>query len=532
MTSSRDLLQAIPPAIRASLGLALAIALAGTVSILLRQDSNWDLMNYHLYNAWAFVHGRHGLDWAPAQLQSYHSPFLDLPFYALLAAGAPPRLIAFALAVPTGIAWYCYARIVGVLFADAPEATRTPAKAAAVAIGVTAPMAVSLIGTTMNDWYVAAFVLAALWLLVRDGEPLAARTRTLVLAGLLVGAGAGLKLTGAIYGLGLLAALLVAHGSARARLRATLVAGAAMGVAFAATAGPWMWLMWTRYANPLFPYFNDVFRSPWADPVSFSATRFGPASAPEWLAFPFLLLVKVEGYVSEPAFRDARPALLYTLALVALAVAVVRRARPGAAAAPAPAGNAAAWRFVLAFFVASFVAWAALYRIWRYLVPLELLAGALIAGLVVRLAPPKRVVAMLAVAFVAVAATAQFPTWWRQRFESAFLTVAMSPVKPGALVLLVNPEPMSYVLPSFPPDARFAGLVSNFNDPDRTNRLQQTIAAAIRDHRGPLYALAIPPGRDLGADALAKVGLVRQSCAEIRTNLRASPLDLCELRRT
>jgi hypothetical protein len=107
----------------------------------------------------------------------------------------------------------------------------------------------------------------------------------------------------------------------------------------------------------------------------------------------------------------------------------------------------------------------------------------------------------------------------------------MPPVKPDALVLSVSDEPMAYVLPSFPADARFLGLVSNFNDPDRTNLLQRTIAATIREHRGPLYALAVPPGRDVGAGALAKMGLERTACATITTNLRVSPLELCELRR-
>ena len=317
---------------RGWLGLALAIVLAGVASILLRQDSNWDLQNYHLYNAWAYVHDRFGLDWAPAQLQSFHSPYLDLPFYALLAGDVPPRLIAFALAIPTGVAWYCFARIAAVLFGDLPDPLRMRAIVAAIAIGVTAPMSVSLIGLTMNDWYTAAFVLPAVWLLVAAGDPLAARLRTLAAAGLLVGAGAGLKLTGSIYGVGLVVALLAAHGSVRARLRAAAAAGAGAALAFALTAGPWMLTMYERYANPLFPYFNDVFRSPWADPVSFSASRFGPTSAGEWLAFPFVLLWKLEGYVSEPEFRDARPALLYALALAAVVAAVVRRTR----AAPAP----------------------------------------------------------------------------------------------------------------------------------------------------------------------------------------------------
>ena len=155
-------------------GLALAIALAGIASILLRQDSNWDLQNYHLYNAWAYVHGRFGLDWAPAQLQSFHSPYLDLPFYALLAADTPPRVIAFALAIPTGVAWYCFAHVAAVLLADLPDPLRLRAWIVAVALGVTAPMPVSLIGLTMNDWYTAAFVLAAVWIVVAAGDPLAA----------------------------------------------------------------------------------------------------------------------------------------------------------------------------------------------------------------------------------------------------------------------------------------------------------------------------------------------------------------------
>ena len=210
-----------------------------------------------------------------------------------------------------------------------------------------------------------------------------------------------------------------------------------------------------------------------------------------------------------------------------------------AARSPAPWGGPGtrrgqpdAWRFIAAFFVASFVVWAIFYRIFRYLIPLELLAGALIVFLLIRIVPRKRVPIALAAAVLLVIVTAKFPTWWRQKFEDHFLTVQMPAVKPGALVLLVSGEPMSYVLPSFPGDARFAGLANGFSDPSRTNRLQQSIAALIRDHRGPLYALAVPPERDEGGAALAKMRLARASCALIRTNLRVSPLELCELRRT
>jgi len=521
----------IPAAATPWLGLALALVLAGVASIALRQDSSWDLQNYHLYNAWAFIHDRFGLDWAPAQLQSFYSPFLDLPFYALVAADLPPRAIAFALAIPTGVAWYFFARLAAHLFAGLPAQARTPAIAAAMTLGVTAPMSVSLIGLTTNDWYSAAFVMSALWLVVRDAEHRPMPAMTLLAAGALVGAGAGLKLTGTIYGVGLVAAVLTLPGALRDRMRAAAVTGGAVALAFAFTAGPWMYVMYERYGNPLFPYFNQIFRSPWADPVAYSATRFGPASMPEWLVFPFALLWKLEGYVSEPEFRDARPALLYALALAALCVGLWRRIAKSGVDAPRGIVAEPAWRFLGAFFLASFAAWAVLYRIFRYLVPLELLAGVFITYFLLRLVPARRVPVVLAVVVLVAIVSAKFPTWWRQKFEDRFLTVEMPAVKPDALVLLVSAEPMSYVLPSFPADARFAGLVSNFNDPGRTNRLEQKIAALIRDHGGALYALAVPPGRNVGADALATMGLQRDSCRLIRTNLRVSPLELCELRR-
>src|SRR6266851_7095367 len=102
-----------------------AMLLAGTASVvLLRQDVNWDLQNYHFYNAWAFVHGRLGWDLAPAQLQTFHNPLLDLPFYGMVAADWRPRLIGFVMALPAGIGAFFLARIVLLLFRDLPASER------------------------------------------------------------------------------------------------------------------------------------------------------------------------------------------------------------------------------------------------------------------------------------------------------------------------------------------------------------------------------------------------------------------------
>ncbi len=38
--------------------LVLCLIVGGTVSVLLGQDANWDLKNYHLYNPFAFLNDR------------------------------------------------------------------------------------------------------------------------------------------------------------------------------------------------------------------------------------------------------------------------------------------------------------------------------------------------------------------------------------------------------------------------------------------------------------------------------------------
>src|SRR5437870_527678 len=101
------------------------IAAAGAGSLLLGQDANWDLQNYHYYNPWAWWHGRiFTQDLAAAQIQTFHNPLLDLPFYWMVTAGWAPRVIAFVLAVPAGIAAFFLCKLLLLMFGDLPRAQR------------------------------------------------------------------------------------------------------------------------------------------------------------------------------------------------------------------------------------------------------------------------------------------------------------------------------------------------------------------------------------------------------------------------
>src|SRR6266567_2937612 len=183
--------------------LAALLVAGGFSAFVLRQDASWDLRNYHFYNAWAFVHDRLGWDLAPAQLQTFFNPLLDLPFYWMVAAGWPPRLIAFVIALPAGVGAFFLAKILMLLFAGVRGKARWGFAALAFAIGITASGPVSLLGLTMNDWPGTALIILALWLLLRRNERDAAAWGSFASAGLIAGIASGLKLTNAPYAAGL-----------------------------------------------------------------------------------------------------------------------------------------------------------------------------------------------------------------------------------------------------------------------------------------------------------------------------------------
>jgi hypothetical protein len=71
----------------------------GVLSVHLGQNADFDLRNYHLYNAFQFLHDRFYLDLNAAGYQSFFNPLLDVPYYTLATVALPnaPRLVAFIM---------------------------------------------------------------------------------------------------------------------------------------------------------------------------------------------------------------------------------------------------------------------------------------------------------------------------------------------------------------------------------------------------------------------------------------------------
>lgn len=507
---------------------------AGVASLALGKDVNWDLKNYHFYNPYAFLNGRLAWDAAPAQVQSYLNPLGDLPFYGLVKAHARPRVIAVLMASTTAIAAYFLLRLAALMFSGLPRREWLFAIAATGAIGLTGAAGTAVIGSTMNEWPSAALLIAALYYASRSliaGDP--HRARGFALAGLLAGCAVGLKLTYGVFGVALVAAMALA-GPDRIALRRAGVVTAFMLAGFLATYGWWAAILWREFGNPFFPMFNGIFKSPWWEPVSFFDRNWGPRSVWQAIFFP-MVFAQHSRLVGEVAFRDWRLAVLMVVAALAGLKWIWHRLRasrePPAAASPS---LGPAWRMLSIFTGVAYLVWMKVFGIYRYLVPLELLAGLLVvAGALYLLRGVKLRWVAIAVLAILLVGTTRRHGWGRIDFGKRYFEVTAPGLPPDSLVIVGFSHPMAYAIPFFRPDARFVNPASNFLDDGQANLLRRRIEEVVRDHAGPIYSLDHQAPLPKSKSTLESLGLARGAspCEVVRSNMDTDAMQVCRLRR-
>jgi hypothetical protein len=386
----------------------------------------------------------------------------------------------------------------------------------------------------MNEWPSAALAMAALWLASRaalEGE--ASHRRAFVAAGLLMGFAAGLKLTYGAFALGLAASAL-AFGTAGERLRRAAVAGAFIAIGFLLAYGWWGWTLWREFANPFFPYFNAIFHSPWWEPIDFYDTAYGPRGWRQWIFFP-IYFAQRSLVTSQVAFRDYRLATLMVVAVMAWLVSRYHNLRENPAApAPAPAPVANAWRLLAIFTLVSYAAWLKLFAQYRYLVPLDLLSGALIVACVTYVIARGRVaVAVVVVLAGLLVGTTRPGSWGRVPFGDRYFDVAAPQIAPGSLVIVGYAHPMAYAAPFFRPDARFVSPQNNFIGLEQRNLLAKRAAEAIGSHRGPLYLLELRNRNGHDRRMLEHFALVSDegACVAVPSSFDDNQMRICRLER-
>jgi hypothetical protein len=481
-------------------------------------DVNWDWRNYHAYDVWATINHRHNVDVIPAGFQTYFNPLIYYPVYLLRQLTSPlsTGLIAGAVHGLNLVAIYSLTRA---LLGSAANAACLAASCLLAAFG---PMTLSEVGTSFADIVLSLPTIAALIYITSSDQT---RPKFYILAGVLIGASVGFKLTNVVFALGLVAAVMVAT---RPLVALSCVAlGGAIGGAIAG--GWWSFLLWRDLGNPVFPLFNGIFPSSELSPVNILDRQFIPHGWLDGLAYPFYWLAG-DNRSSEYAFRDARFAVALILFAVAIGASLIRRAA---------LFTHRDVQFII-FFAVSYVTWLMLFSIQRYVVALELLCGPLIVLLLVRILQSPATTAswgglqswrsaIILVVALASAAWTQPGDWTRRAWSNPYDPQLPSELKQPANYLLLG-KPLAYIAPLLPPGSRFYQLADVALPILPNSKLDRRVRAGLQDKLpGGIWELHLR-GTSIRQQLLDPYGLIidsSHSCVEIEAADPGAVIEAC-----
>ena len=504
----------------------------GIFGVLAGKDTSWDLLNYHWYNPYAFLADRLDFDLAVGHHATYFNPSLDIPLY-LVGEHLPPPLTGFLLACSQGLNFPLLFWLAWTLFSDLTPGRRFALSAVTSIAGMSGAGVLNELAGCAHDNITSIGVLASILVIVLHLQTLIigrcwAAAGWVGLAGILAGVTAGLKLTTATYALGLGAALLFVPASLPRLILLAFSFGAGGVLGLSLGAGFWMHRLWEFSGSPFFPYFNDLFHSPLLLNASYRDTTFIPQELVTRLLFPFYFSAN-SFLVAEWHFRDVRILMVFVTLPCCAIWALARKAGKTWPAShwidPTPS------RFLAMAAAISYAAWLWLFCIYRYLLPLEMLAPLLIAVALGWLPLSNRARTTTLVALLVLSQSlVQINFAGRKPWGDHYLEVTAPFISPEeqAMVLMTGYEPMSYVIPYFPPSVPFLRIDGYLAKSDETNGLTTLMQQRVKEHRGRRYVLFHPSEKESVPKALLAYGLDfdKLPCRQVSSTV-AEPLELC-----
>lgn len=333
----------------------------GLYSILIRQDINWDLLNYHFYNGWALLNNRLQLDVTPNDgLHGYFSPILDSAIYFLIVK-LPSQVYSFLMGAISGIsAFICY-KISKILFRNVLDNNRRYLLiTCSTIISVTNAPNLMQIGTSTNETIVSLLVIYSIYVLISLQIKPAAKK--IFCAGFVMGIAIGFKLTAVVMVVSVILAFTLINYK---QYRYLLILYSSIILGFVITDGFWMFKMYQMFGNPIFPNFGKYINPNTA--IDFQRdTNFIPKDLMHWLYMPFYLCFK-NSLTSEVMLSDSRFAISF---IIIMFLFVNNKTIKSLHNEP--------FRFSVYIFISGYFIWLFLFSIIRYTIVLGNLSGFII----------------------------------------------------------------------------------------------------------------------------------------------------------
>jgi hypothetical protein len=454
------------------------VVLALICNYVLGKDMAWDTLNYHLYLGFSALNDRFGQDYFAAGSLAYLNPYAYVPFYAMVRAGMPALVIcSIFAAVHAIILWLTFELGVAVCPSKDGRA-RLFAGCCAVALALMNPVLIQEIGSCFADITTAELALGG-WLLMAGAVRVPEKSRV-IYAGLILGAASALKLSNALSAISAFAMLAMLPLGWRGKIRHGFIYGVSLGVGFAVVAAPWSYRLAKVFGNPMFPMFNNVFRSPEFTTESMgNAYRFIPESFGEALWRPFAMIDPTQMVHEELSAPDPRYAILVVLVILFVVRWSWRRLRHASTTPSNPQLNESG-RIVAALgcgLTLNWILWLHISGNSRYVLAMACVAAAVIVGMLFRLFESRPKMRNYILAFIFLGQAIQLymgaeyrwngVPWGGQWFD---VSVPEKLKTEPNLYLTLGTQSNSFLAPFLAKDSGFVDVVGGYTlDPERAN---------------------------------------------------------------
>ena len=357
--------------------LSLCLIIGFTLGFVYRFETFWDLLNYHYYNAFAFLHNRLNYDIVLGGENSFFNPLPDLPLYWMIQhLNDYPGIIYGVQGLYYGVCLFFFIKICG-LFWDNHTWSGIITTVIATAVAATGQAIWMQMGTATNEIQVTTFILAGLYLLFKiTFRPDLQKGYKFLIVGLLMGFALGLKPTVVSYCLGAGLTSVIFYKKLNKPLPYILLFAVGGLLGYLLSNGWFMWHYWEWYQNPFFPFANSIFKSEYYDNANFRDTQFLP-SLKLFFVYPYIWnLFKFK--IVECSFYDIRLTVYYTIFLLTIfSFLFSKKARLFFK-------TNYKWSVYFTFLIVTFFIWMALFSILRYIIVVEMLGCMVICRLVVK----------------------------------------------------------------------------------------------------------------------------------------------------
>ena len=263
------------------------------IVILLIPTPDWDFYNYHYYIGHAFLNNRIETDFLPANYRSYFNPYMDVITFLLMKHlnNHPYIFLSISTLDNTFFLFMIY-KLGNLLLNNLDKIYKNLFIFLIVVYIAFMPILFDGLNYSMNDVATADFAFVAMYLFIKNIFTQSKnRNFWILLSGIFAGIGFSLKNTALVYIIPYFIVFLLQRKSIISPFKTFLYFMSGLIGSVLIVGGPWLFTIYKNFHNPVFPYYNNIFKSELCDPVDigvFSVLGSLPRNIYEFIFYPFM----------------------------------------------------------------------------------------------------------------------------------------------------------------------------------------------------------------------------------------------------